>query len=298
MRFGAHLLIESSLAATAKLAHSIGCEALQIFAGNPRSWYPRDYTDTEIVDFKKEILKYEIFPIIIHMPYFINLGSPTVGMRKKSIDALLKLMRYADKVGAEFVVVHLGSSKDSPQRQGLIWAAESISETFGTSRTNCTLLLENSPGSGSELGVLIDDFARIISDLSSFDQRLGICLDTAHLWGAGYNISSEEGISSTLGQFNELVGIDKLKVVHANDTHKNLGSRNDKHTLPGHGQIGIKAFYSLLSYLEDQDVSIILETLRATPEENRHSLRILRNETSFGEPQLCKSDVPKQLKLF
>lgn len=278
MRIGAHVRLENGLVSTVDRAVGTGCETIQVFAGNPNAWTSAPIKTEAAEQFKQKITAADIRPVVIHTAYLLNLASPDEDNYTKSTIALADSMHRADLIGAQYVVTHIGSHKGEGFDASItrIWSA--IRTALKASDGSSMLLLENSSGSGNSIGARLEEIAEILTGLRDVDQRLGICLDTAHLWGAGYDLSSEDEINMRISEVDDLIGLDRLKVIHLNDTLAGLGSRRDRHENIGNGNIGITGFNVIVNHPALKDKVGIIET-PFTGGENRdvELLQELRN---------------------
>lgn len=266
MRVGLHLSIGKGLRKTAQTAAYTGCQVIQIFSGNPMGWKPSHPDPADVEAFRSTLLQNDISPVYLHIPYLVNLAAPDPVVWAKSRETLSTALALAETLGASYVVTHLGSHVGTGLEAGVDRVAEALSEALAAS-AGPIVLLENSPGSRNELGSYFEEIGELLGRLDPVRARLGVCLDTAHLWGAGYDLSSFQGVEETLAQFHRLVGLERLHGIHANDSAVARGSRWDLHAAPGEGQIGIEGFRALVRHRLLQDMSYILELPRVHDEE-------------------------------
>lgn len=266
MRVGLHLSISKGLKKTAQTASLTGCQVIQIFSGNPMGWKPSHHDPQEVEAFRSALLQHDVSPVYVHSPYLVNLAAPNPVVWAKSRETLSTAVALAETLGARYVVTHLGSHVGTGLEAGTDRVVEALSAVL-EAPAGPILLLENSPGSRNELGSYFEDLGDLLKRLDGVRARLGVCLDTAHLWGAGYDLSSPLGVDETLAKFHRLVGLDRLHGVHANDSSVARGSRWDLHVSPGDGQIGIEGFRALVAHPLLVDMSYILELPRVHDEE-------------------------------
>jgi deoxyribonuclease-4 len=249
------------------VAAQIGCQTIQIFSGNPMGWQVSRPSSTAVANFSSLLRQHDITPLFLHTPYLVNLASPEGQVWAKSRDALAAAVALAETLRAQYVVTHIGSHLGAGLQGGLSRVKEALAATLDQAEDGPTILLENSPGSRNEVGSYFEEIATILAGLAAHQGRLGVCLDTAHLWGAGYDLSSGEGVEATLAHFDALVGLERLHCIHANDSRLARGSRWDLHCIPGQGQIGQKGFQALVSHPRLAGMSYILEIPRVNDEE-------------------------------
>jgi deoxyribonuclease-4 len=260
MRIGRHMPTHSKMVQTAEIARQIGCEAIQIFASNPTAWRPPADDPTGCAAFAQAARINNLDPVVLHAPYLINLGTPDNTIWEKSIALLTWTMQRGNLLGARFVVFHTGSHRESGVEAGIARVAQGIERVLKEAPAPISLLLENDVGAGSSLGHSFEQLAAILALLPQYADRLGICLDTAHLWGAGHDISTRESTLQVLEQCDAAFGLSRLKVLHLNDTEKALGSHRDVHACLGEGIIGEEGLRTLLSDPRLQHVAVLMET--------------------------------------
>lgn len=254
-----------------------GCQVIQIFTKNNNRWNSRQLTDKDIENFKKNSSDTGVIPSASHTAYLINLASPNTEIYKKSLDAFFDEMVRAEKLGLPYLIFHPGAHLGSGEDAGLKKIADSINILLKkVSDFKLMLLLETTAGQGSHLGYKFEHLSEIIKMVDE-KEKIGVCLDTCHIFAAGYDISSEYGYKKTFEDFNKIIGIDKLKAFHINDSKKELGSRVDRHEHIGKGKLGLTAFRLLLNDTRFKNVPMILETPKGkTMREDKKNLSVLR----------------------
>ncbi len=260
MRLGRHMPTNSKPVRAVHIAQQIGCNAIQIFASNPTGWRPAGDNPAACAAFVQAVRTCELDPVVIHAPYLINLASPDDFIWEKSIALLAWTLRRAALLGARYVVFHTGSHRGSGIEAGIARLAQAIARILPETPPEVMLLLENDVGAGSSLGYSFEQLSAVLNLLPEFAGRLGVCLDTAHLWGAGQDISSAASTQQLLQCFDEIIGLSRLKVIHLNDTQMALGSHRDVHARLGEGIIGEEGLRALLGDLRLEHVVILLET--------------------------------------
>ncbi|HEY6407249.1 MAG TPA: deoxyribonuclease IV, partial [Ktedonobacteraceae bacterium] len=244
----------------AAIAREIGCNAIQIFAGNPTGWRTAADDPVGCAAFAQAASECGLDPVVIHAPYLINLASPDEIIWEKSITLLRWNLQRGDLLGARYVVFHTGSHRGSGIDAGIARIAEAIARILPETPPEVMLLLENDVGAGNALGHSFEHIGAVLKLLSAYADRLGVCLDTAHLWGAGHDISSAETVQLVLKQFDEAVGLERLKVIHLNDTKMALGSHRDVHARIGEGIIAEDGLRAFLSDPRVAHAAVLLET--------------------------------------
>jgi len=258
---GAHVSISGGVYKAPERGEKLGCESIQIFSKNQMQWKAKPLTPEDSQKFKEELRKTRIKEVVIHDSYLINLGSPDGEKLQMSRDAFLDEMIRAEILGVKYLVFHPGSHMGKGEEIGLKLIAESLNILIDKAKeaSNVMLLLETTAGQGSNLGYKFEHL-KFIMDQVEKKERLGVCFDTAHAFEAGYDISTEEGYERTFKEFDNIIGLEKLKVFHLNDSKTPLGSHIDRHEHIGEGMIGLKAFELLVNDERFKNHPMILET--------------------------------------
>ena len=270
MRIGRHMPTHSKMVKAAECASSLGCEAIQVFVSNPTGWRPNADDPVGNAAFKAATEALALSPVVIHAPYLINLASPDALIWEKSIVLLTWTMQRGAQIGASYVVFHTGSHRGSGVEAGVTRIAQGVERVIAESPMSVMLLLENDVGAGNAVGHSFEQLAQVLHLLpEALEERVSVCLDTAHLWGAGHDISSVEAASRVLNHFDETVGLRRLKVLHLNDTEMALGSHRDVHARLGEGIIGEEGLHTFLTDPRLEHVAIILETPILTDDKDK-----------------------------
>ncbi len=269
MRLGRHMPTHSNAAKAAQIASQIGCTSIQIFASNPTGWRPTAGNPASQVAFAQATRDYGLDPVVIHAPYLINLASPDEVIWEKSVSLLRWTLQRGELLGAASVVFHTGSHRGSGVDAGLARIAEAIALILPETPPGVMLLLENDVGAGNSLGHNFEQISMVLDVLPQYEDRLGVCLDTAHLWGAGHDISNAASVQQLLQHFDDIIGLNRLKVIHLNDTEMALGSHRDVHTRLGEGIIGEEGLRALLCHTRLDHVAVLLETPIKTDEHDK-----------------------------
>ena len=238
-RVGIHLAVAGGLLKAARRARQVGATALQIFSDNPTAWRRRSEPPADARAFVAYCEAHGIRPVAIHASYLINLAGTSEPFASQSRAGLIYELQRAPRYGAQLVNTHIGSHRGGGSEVGLRRIAENVAAVLAESPAGVRLVLENAAGGGDNLGSTIEELAAILGRVPAGKaSRLAFCLDTAHLWGAGYDVSTPEGVGAVLDRFGELIGLDRLVLVHLNDSRSALGSRSDRHEHVGAGRIG------------------------------------------------------------
>ncbi len=258
MKFGIHVKIGKGLGEAVKTAVSYGCDTFQMFSRSPRGGKARAFGSDELKTFHALRQENSIAPVVVHAPYILNLANPDQEMHDYAISLVREDMDRAARLGAEYLVVHVGSHRGSGEAVGLEQMAKGVRQVLEGDQGNTVILLENTSGAGSELGQCFEHLGWLLKELDS--ARVGVCFDTCHAFGAGYNLTSQRAVDETLDEFDKLVGLDKLKVIHCNDSAFPQGSKKDRHAHIGQGLIGGDGFKALVNNVALKDIPFILET--------------------------------------
>jgi deoxyribonuclease-4 len=249
---------------------------MQVFSRNPRQWRKSLLAEEDISLFKKKVKESKIKPIVIHIPYTLNLASNKRRFYKITIEEFTTDLIESDKLGADFLVTHMGSHKGGTEAGGLLRITGALKKILEkTKDVKTMILLENTSGSGRWLGHVFRHH-RFILERLGWSERIGICLDTAHAWAAGYKINEAKGLDSLLDEIECQVGLKRLKVIHLNDTREELGSRQDRHYDIGKGKIGNKGFRLIINHPLLRDLPFILETPKKSDADDVRNLKRVR----------------------
>ncbi|MBI5124426.1 MAG: deoxyribonuclease IV [Candidatus Omnitrophica bacterium] len=274
-RIGVHVSIAGNIWEALERAKALGCNAMQIFSRNPRGWQAAELASADVERFKTLKEEYDIRPIVIHIPYIINLASPDDNLYKKSIVAYIEDIERSDMLGAECFVTHLGSHVGSGEDEGIKRFSRALDDIIKKVRPEITILLENTAGSGSWIGYKFEHIKSILESLSN-PEKVGVCLDTAHTFEAGYDIKTKKGLEDTLKKFDKLIGLDLVKVVHFNDSLSTIGSHVDRHQHIGKGNIGLEAMKRIVNHPALRNAAFILETPKESDADDRRNLAIVK----------------------
>ncbi len=237
-----------------------GCEAMQIFAKNANQWRGRDVPREEVREFRAKLETSGISPVVSHASYLINLAATMPALRAQSMAAMGDEIDRAEALGLLGVVLHPGCYTSGSETEGLALVAAALVEILRARRRGKTMvLLEHTAGQGTSLGATFEQLAAIVEGMRGH-ARVGVCLDTCHLLASGYDIASAEGYAKTFTQFGRIVGFDRLKVFHLNDSKKPLGSRVDRHEHIGQGCLGLEPFRRIVNDRRFGRLPMLLET--------------------------------------
>ena len=245
MLIGAHVSTAGGLVNAYERGLERGCEAIQVFNQSPRAWRPTTWKDDDVAEFCSRMEDGPIRSIVIHAVYLINCATKDPEIRKKSIASLTHALRMGDSIGAAGVVIHPGSTLGEPHAEAIARAGEAFTQALAESES-CPLLLENTAGGGNTLG---RDFAELsaLLDSAGGDERVGLCLDSCHMLASGFDISDADKLERVIDECVEIIGVDRVRCLHMNDSKTPLGSNSDRHAPPGDGQLGDKGCAAFLS---------------------------------------------------
>ncbi len=248
-RIGIHTSIAGGHRNALETARRLGCNALQIFSANPRQWVGGSarIPDVDAAAFRARRAELGLGPLVIHANYLINLASPQPMLRVRSIQAFHDELVRGVALGADFMVVHPGTRGEASCAQSVSTVIESLKQASKRVQLGgLRILLENTAGMGTCLSSRLEEMAEVLAGLNGF--AIDVCLDTAHLFAAGYDVASEEGLASTIGQIEKTIGLERVPVMHINDSKIPLGGRVDRHEHIGKGKIGVEAFRRILTH--------------------------------------------------
>jgi deoxyribonuclease IV len=257
MPLGAHVSTAGGLSTCVGRAQAIGAECMQIFLSTPHRWQLPNHTDEQVAAYQLQVADARIAPNFAHAAYLINLATNDPVMRQRSIDNLSAVAGWADRVGVAGVVVHVGSGRGQTIAEAEVQVASALEEVLRNDTTSA-ILLENSAGSGELLGSRFEQIGSLVKRLGG-DSRLGLCLDTAHTFASGYDLRVDDGIQRSVDEVEQFIGLDRLRLVHANDSKVGLGSAVDRHENIGKGMLGEDAFIKMLAHPALKDRPWVLE---------------------------------------
>lgn len=258
MLIGAHVSPAGGPARAVERGAALGADAIQIFNQSPRMWRPYSYSDEQVAEYHEVLAGSDVQALMIHAVYLLNAGSDDPDIREKTLASLTTSLRVGDDLGAVCVVLHPGSAKTGPVEPAIARAGELIKEALAESES-CPLHLENTAGAGGTLGRSFAELASLI-DACGGDPRVGMCLDSCHLYASGYDIRTIDGLTTTLDECEREVGLDRLGSLHLNDSQVGLGSNRDRHADVGEGELGDEGCAAFLSEPRFDGLACVLET--------------------------------------
>jgi deoxyribonuclease-4 len=276
IRIGIHTSIAGDISGSLEIANGLGANALQIFSCSPRMWTRGGMriAEAEAARFRARRKELGLGPLVIHDNYLINLASPNPVLRTRSVQAFHQELVRAIALGADYLVAHPGSGRESTPEAAVSAISQGLKQAArGLKLGDLKILLENTAGQGTSIGSRFEELRAILD--SSHGLPLGICIDTAHTFAAGWDLHTVEGLDRTLQAIDRTVGLDRVFVVHVNDSKTHLGSRVDRHEHIGKGKIGLEAFGRILNHPLLAGRAFILETPIDTPGDDRRNVAAL-----------------------
>lgn len=258
MQAGAHVSTTGGIHTAIDRAEERGCEAVQIFTQSPRAWRPTNHPEENLARFRERRAEAGIGAVVCHALYLINLATPDETVWEKSRDTLLHTVGVACAIEADGVVLHVGSHLGAGFESGLERAAPALEEALAACQGPTWILLENSAGAGGTIGRSVDELAALVDRLGEHP-RLGVCLDSCHLWVSGTDVTDPDVLDETVGEVDRRIGLDRLRCLHVNDTASPLGSNRDRHANVGEGLMG-EELGVFLAHPRLQGLPAILET--------------------------------------
>ena len=274
MRFGVHVSISGGLRNAVVAARKLKCETIQIFSRNPRGWAYKPLDPADVAEFRQGIKDAGVCPVAVHMPYLPNLASSNRALYRKSIASLKVELERAAQIGAQFVVMHLGRFKTQDSARQRMTAG--IDQALASAPGQVLLLLENTAERAGESQTGFEGLGAVIAGAKAAN-RLGVVLDTAHLFESGFDLRTTAGLNQMLRAFDTEVGMKYLHLLHLNDSKTDLGSGVDRHWHIGQGLIGRAGFQLIVNHPLLRQLPGILETPKTTLSQDRRNLRVIRS---------------------
>ena len=283
LKLGVHVSISGGISNSVDNAMKIGCTAFQVFTRSPRQWKTKELTSHETEIFKEKLGNSPIDPesVVVHMPYLPNLSAPTSEMYEQSISVLTDEITRCNLLGIPHLVIHLGSHLGHGPKNGINQLVKACTKSLyayndlGQSRNKVKILLENSAGQKNSIGSQIGEMQSIFDILGKKDY--GLCIDTCHLFAAGYDLSTESGVSALVDNIDSHLGLANIKIIHLNDSKGELGSNLDRHYHIGLGKIGENGIRCLVNYKKLSHVPIIMETPIDSVRNDIDNIEFVRN---------------------
>jgi len=307
LRFGFHVSIAGGFSRVRERAEKLGCETIQLFCSNPRGWAVAELDREDVARFRKDIRESDVSPVFVHAPYLPNLAATRPDYADRTVAALVQQLERCRALGIEYLICHVGRAMGASEDEALGQVARQVNRVLGGAwdtirarkpegqsppRRNaaqsgtvpgfrghvprCKILLENTAGMGTEVGYRFGQMAAIINRVEQRD-RVGVVLDTAHAFEAGYDLRTRAGLDAALREFDRTVGLGRLHLVHLNDSKTELGSRVDRHWHIGKGRIGREGMRVIVNHPLLRGLPAVMETPRKTDNDDRRNMRMVRS---------------------
>jgi deoxyribonuclease-4 len=274
---GAHMSIAGGIHQALERGRRLRCNTIQVFLKNSNQWKAKVLTEHDRSLFQHAQKDTAINPVLAHDSYLINLASPDPGLYRKSLDAFVEELKRANFLGIPYLVLHPGAHMGSGTKAGVSRVAQALRQALKMVESPVGILLENTAGQGSSLGWRFEQLATIL-ERAKHSGRVGVCFDTCHAFSAGYDMRTEDGYEETLREFDRLIGIERIRAFHVNDSKKELGSRVDRHDHIGKGFLGLDAFRFLINDNRFAAIPKILETPKGADSRwDKQNLNTLRS---------------------
>jgi len=259
-RFGAHMSVAGGLENACHAGAAVGCDTLQIFVKNQRQWHAPPLTDDQVRRFKEALSATGLTPVVAHATYLLNLASPDKTTRDKSIRCMIDELQRCEALGVAGLIFHPGAHMNDTIDAGIARIAQALDQVHkACAGFDSRILLETTAGQGTAIGWQFDQISAVI-ERTKDPERLGVCLDTCHLFAAGYDFRTKEGYDAMIGEMDATFGIERIKCIHSNDSKRECGSRVDRHEHIGKGRIGKGGFSHFVNDERFAGIPMILET--------------------------------------
>ncbi len=276
MRFGFHISIAGGFSKVVEKALKAKCETIQLFSRNPRGWNYKDLDPNDVKQFKAELKTSNISPCFVHLPYLPNLAATKEDLYQKSINTLCEDLLRAETLGIAFLVAHVGSRVSLSEGEAIEKMVRGLNASLKKVPNQVIILLENTAGQGTELGSSFTQMQQIIAGVND-RQRVGVCLDTAHAFQAGYDLSSRKGLDDALSEFDRSIGLHNIHLLHLNDSKTPLASHSDRHWHIGKGCIGLEGFRNIVNHPQLIHLPGIMETPRQDLKDDLRNMKVMRS---------------------
>jgi len=275
-RLGVHTSIAGGIHLSMERARALGCNTAQIFSHNPRGWRVSEILQEAVARFKELRAAYDINPVYVHSSYLINLASANSETREKSVRLLITEMDLADLLGVEYVVLHTGSAAQEPEEEARKKAIDALKRVAQEGEWGATLLIENTAGERGDISSRMADLAAILDGAGS-PLLGGVCIDTCHAFQAGYDLTNAEGVEGMKREIDARVGMERVRLIHLNDSKRPFHSRVDRHEHIGSGMIGRKGITNVINEPAFAKIPLVLETPKESEEDDVRNLQAVRN---------------------
>jgi len=256
-------------------ARAVECETMQMFSSNPRGWAAAELVPEDVARFRADMKGSGISPVFVHAPYLPN-PAATAAESKRSVAALVTQAERCAALGVSFLILHVGKAMGAKEEKALTQVAKNVNAVLARAPEGVTVLLENTAGMGSEVGYRFEQMAAILAAVKQRD-RVGVVLDTAHAFAAGYEFRTKAGLDATLREFDRVVGISRLHLIHLNDSKTEFDSRVDRHWHIGQGKIGKDGMREIVNHPLLRNLPAVMETPRDSAADDLRNLNVVRS---------------------
>lgn len=292
---GSNVPTVGGLAVAFSHADRWGCECIQVYVTLSRTWLVADLQPETVAAFKAAWAQSRVKEVVAHVPFLVNLASDDSEARQRSAERLLLELRRADTLGVRNVVLHPGFNRRHDRKESIRYISHALNSVLASAgHCKTTIALETMAGQGGAIGSRFEEIAGIIDGVEK-SHTVGVCLDLAHVFIAGYRLRRYEGYEAVIGEFDRVIGLDRIRVIHVSDSRTSLGSRNDRHASIGEGQMGLQVFHALVRDSRFVYTPIILE-IPDRDSRSQQDLALLRALQSRTSP-LAEPEKPRQLSL-
>jgi deoxyribonuclease-4 len=257
MLIGGHVSTAGGLVRALERAEERGCETMQIFNQSPRMWRPTRYADADLAAFREQLAQSPVQSVYIHAVYLINVASDDKDVRRKSLESLTHALSVGDAIGAEGVVVHPGSGRGQSPATAFRLVGTAMKKALAAT-ASCPLLFENTAGAGFTIGRTFEELARVI-EVTGGGARVGVCLDSCHLLASGYEVRDRQALKAVVDEYDRVLGLDRLRALHLNDSQVALGANVDRHADLGKGELGVDGVRVFLAEPRFKGLPVLLE---------------------------------------
>ena len=279
VRLGVHVSVAGGIDKAVDRAREKGCDVFQIFTSNPRGWRSKPISAGCIERFVAKLKESKLSPAVAHMPYLSNLATPRDDVYAKSVQSLTQELMRCQSLSIPYLVTHMGSHLGEGRELGLERIVSALDTALTKAKNDVIILLENSAGTKNSMGSSFSEIASVFESLRA-KRKLGVCLDTCHLFAAGYDLRTPSAMEETIGQFQDCIGLERLMLIHLNDCRGSIGSHLDRHEHIGLGHIGEPGFRAILSYPALLHTPMILETPEDSRRDDLGNLEVVRSLAS------------------
>ncbi len=281
MRIGFHVSISGGFSLAVRRAYELGCTTMQIFSRNPRGWTVKPIDKDDIVEFKKLREQWDIGPVFVHTNYLINLASAKPDLYERSIEQFVIDLERTERLGAEYLVTHLGSASSKDAEWMIERVAGALNMAMKLRSPLATILLENTAGEAGDVGYTLEQVQEVISLLND-SKKIGLCYDTCHGFAAGYDIRTRKEVDALAKKIEATVGMKRLRGMHLNDCLRDFNSHVDRHWHIGEGKIGLGGFKILLNHPAFKEIPKIMETPKETEEDDPRNMKTVKSLLKKG----------------